>query len=62
MTKVVQMLEGICAVPSPPNFSQISSHSSFFKWSSEEGTSSGTGPIDYSSGGTVSDVRLSGPR
>jgi hypothetical protein len=60
MTKVVQMLEGICAVPSPPTSSQISSHSSFFKWSSEEGTS--TGMIDYPSEVTMSDVRLSGPR
>lgn len=60
MTRVVQMLEGLCAVPMPPICSQISSHSSFFKWSSGEATSSGL--IDYSSGVSASDVRLSGPR
>ncbi|KAL0010675.1 hypothetical protein SO802_005783 [Lithocarpus litseifolius] len=59
MTKVVQMLEGLSAVPSPPTFSQLSSHSSFYKWSSEEASSSGL--LDFSEV-LMSDVRLSGPR
>lgn len=60
MTKVVQMLEGLSAVPSPPVTSQISSHSSFFKWSSREGTSSGL--TDCCTDIAMSDVVLSGPR
>ncbi|GMY34038.1 G-type lectin S-receptor-like serine/threonine-protein kinase SD2-5 [Fagus crenata] len=59
MTKVVQMLEGISAVPSPPTAYQISTLSSFYKWSSEEGSSSGL--IDFTEV-LMSDVRLSGPR
>nr|GMC47065.1 G-type lectin S-receptor-like serine/threonine-protein kinase SD2-5 [Ipomoea batatas]GME19539.1 G-type lectin S-receptor-like serine/threonine-protein kinase SD2-5 [Ipomoea batatas] len=48
MTKVVQMLEGLCPV---------------FKSISEEGTSSGaSAPSDYNSNTYMSAVRLSGPR
>ncbi|XP_056167526.1 G-type lectin S-receptor-like serine/threonine-protein kinase SD2-5 isoform X2 [Syzygium oleosum] len=62
MTKVVQMLEGLCAIPHPPISSQFGSQTSlsFYKWSSEEGTS--TGPIDWSSDAFLSEVQLSGPR
>lgn len=63
MTKVVQMLEGLCPVPQPPTPSQLNSwvYSSFFKWSSEEGTSSGV-VIDDTSGAFLSEIQLSGPR
>lgn len=62
MTKVVQMLEGVCAVPQPPTSSQLGSrlYSSIFKSFSEEGTSSG--PSDCNSDAYLSAVRLSGPR
>uniref|UniRef100_A0A5B7BWU9 Receptor-like serine/threonine-protein kinase n=1 Tax=Davidia involucrata TaxID=16924 RepID=A0A5B7BWU9_DAVIN len=62
MTKVVQMLEGICAVPPPPTSSQMGSRlfPGFFKSTSEEGTSSG--PSDSNSDAHLSAVRLSGPR
>ncbi|XP_059658153.1 G-type lectin S-receptor-like serine/threonine-protein kinase SD2-5 [Cornus florida] len=62
MTRVVQMLEGICAVPTPPTSSQMGSrlYSNFFKSISGEGTSSG--PSDCNSDAYLSAVRLSGPR
>ncbi|XP_058195871.1 G-type lectin S-receptor-like serine/threonine-protein kinase SD2-5 [Rhododendron vialii] len=62
MSKVVQMLEGLCAVPEPPALVQMSSrlYSSFFKSSSEEGTSSGLSVMD--SVALLPDVELSGPR
>lgn len=62
MTKVVQMLEGLCHVPQPPTSSPISSrlYASFFKSTSEQGTSSG--PSDCNSDAYLSAVRLSGPR
>ncbi|CBI21046.3 unnamed protein product, partial [Vitis vinifera] len=62
MMKVVQMLEGLCAVPQPPTTSQMGSrfYSGFFKSISEEGTSSG--PSDCNSDAYLSAVRLSGPR
>lgn len=62
MTKVVQMLEGLCPVPPPPTSSQMGSRlsSNFFKSISEEGTSSG--PSDCNSDAYLSAVRLSGPR
>ncbi|KAF8025363.1 hypothetical protein BT93_F2261 [Corymbia citriodora subsp. variegata] len=66
MTKVVQMLEGLCSIPHPPIPSQFGSQTSlsFYKWSSEGGTS--TGPINWSSDAFQSEfqsgVRLSGPR
>lgn len=62
MSKVVQMLEGLCAVPEPPTSVQMTSrlYSSFFKSSSEEGTSSGL--TNISSFALLSEVELSGPR
>ncbi|KAK9281338.1 hypothetical protein L1049_004237 [Liquidambar formosana] len=62
MTKVVQMLEGICAVPHPPTSPHMSSYSrsSFFDWSSVEATL--LVPTDCNSGARMSDIRLSGPR
>ncbi|KAG6728042.1 hypothetical protein I3842_02G154100 [Carya illinoinensis] len=60
MTKVVQMLEGLCTVPLPPISSQVSSCSSFLKWSSDGATSSGL--VDSNSELAMSDIRLSGPR
>jgi hypothetical protein len=62
MTKVVHMLEGLSPVPLPPTSSPLGSrlYSSFFKSTSEEGTSSG--PSDCNSDAYLSAVRLSGPR
>ncbi|XP_062228755.1 G-type lectin S-receptor-like serine/threonine-protein kinase SD2-5 [Phragmites australis] len=62
MSKVVQMLEGVCDVPQPPVSSQIGHrlYANAFKSSSEEGTSSGMS--DYNSDALLSAVRLSGPR
>nr|XP_043607586.1 G-type lectin S-receptor-like serine/threonine-protein kinase SD2-5 [Erigeron canadensis] len=62
MTKVVQMLEGLCPVPTPPMASQTGSrlYTGLFKSVSEEGTSSG--PSDCNSDAYLSAVRLSGPR
>ncbi|KAG8656274.1 G-type lectin S-receptor-like serine/threonine-protein kinase SD2-5 isoform X2 [Manihot esculenta] len=62
MTKVVQMLEGLCDVPDPPISSQSASRSmsTFIKWNSKECSSSG--PVDDTSDAFLSDVRLSGPR
>ncbi|EXB40140.1 G-type lectin S-receptor-like serine/threonine-protein kinase SD2-5 [Morus notabilis] len=62
MTKVVQMLEGLCTVPNPPSSSPLGSRfsSGFLKSTSDEGTSSG--PSDYNSDAYLSAVRLSGPR
>ncbi|KAI3442158.1 Receptor-like serine/threonine-protein kinase [Psidium guajava] len=62
MTKVVQMLEGLCSVPMPPVSSPLGTRlfSSMFKSISGEGTSSG--PSDCNSDTHLSAVRLSGPR
>ncbi|XP_011039683.1 PREDICTED: G-type lectin S-receptor-like serine/threonine-protein kinase SD2-5 [Populus euphratica] len=62
MNKVVQMLEGLSPVPLPPTSSPLGCrfYSSFFKSTSEEGTSSG--PSDCNSDAYLSAVRLSGPR
>ncbi|XP_030548307.1 G-type lectin S-receptor-like serine/threonine-protein kinase SD2-5 isoform X2 [Rhodamnia argentea] len=62
MSKVVQMLEGVCLVPQPPTSSPLGSRflPSLFKSASEEGTSSG--PSDGNSDANLSAVRLSGPR
>ncbi|KAL5185112.1 G-type lectin S-receptor-like serine/threonine-protein kinase SD2-5 [Glycine soja] len=57
MTKVVQMLEGLCTVHKPPTCSVIGSR---FYSTSEVGTSSG--PSDCNSEANLSAVRLSGPR
>ncbi|KAK9923127.1 hypothetical protein M0R45_031560 [Rubus argutus] len=62
MTKVVQMLEGLCDLPPPPMYSpKSSSHLSFLQWSSKEASSS-AGLSDYCTEIPLSDVRLSGPR
>ncbi|KAL6982296.1 G-type lectin S-receptor-like serine/threonine-protein kinase SD2-5 [Sarracenia purpurea var. burkii] len=63
MTKVVQMLEGVCPVPPPPTASQMGSrlYSTFFKSISDEGGTS-SGPSDCNSDAYLSAVRLSGPR
>ncbi|XP_061376418.1 G-type lectin S-receptor-like serine/threonine-protein kinase SD2-5 [Gastrolobium bilobum] len=62
MTKVVQMLEGLCTVPKPPTCSPMASrlYSTLFKPTSEGGTSSG--PSDCTSDAYLSAVQLSGPR
>ncbi|KAK7410264.1 hypothetical protein VNO78_00905 [Psophocarpus tetragonolobus] len=62
MTRVVQMLEGLCTVPKPPNSSSLGSrlYATVFKSSSEGATSSG--PSDCNSDAYLSAVRLSGPR
>ncbi|GKU87272.1 hypothetical protein SLEP1_g1702 [Rubroshorea leprosula] len=62
MTKVVQMLEGLCPVPNPPMSSPLGSrlYSSFFKSFSEEANSSG--PSDCNSDNYLSAARLSGSR
>ncbi|KAJ0714247.1 putative protein kinase RLK-Pelle-SD-2b family [Helianthus annuus] len=60
MTKVVQMLEGLCPVPQPPVGGQTGFYSSLYKSFSELGTSSG--PSDGNSDAYISDMRLSGPR
>lgn len=62
MTKVVQMLEGLCPVPPPPTSTPVRARffSGMFNSSSEAGTSSA--PSDYNSDAYLSAVRLSGPR
>ncbi|KAF8369841.1 hypothetical protein HHK36_032136 [Tetracentron sinense] len=57
MTKVVQMLEGLCPVPLPPTTSHMGSRffSNFFKSISEEGTSSG--PSDCNSDAYLSAIQ-----
>ncbi|KAL2895964.1 G-type lectin S-receptor-like serine/threonine-protein kinase SD2-5 [Bienertia sinuspersici] len=66
MTKVVQMLEGICSVPHPPTSSLTGARlfSNFFKLTSNDGTATGSssGPSDCNSDAYQSAVRLSGPR
>ncbi|KAJ8534966.1 hypothetical protein K7X08_016694 [Anisodus acutangulus] len=59
MAKVVQMLEGLCPVPSPPTASQMGTRhfSGFLKSLSGDATSSSTSGDAY-----LSAVRLSGPR
>ncbi|KAI4380169.1 hypothetical protein MLD38_006389 [Melastoma candidum] len=63
MTRVVQMLEGLCHVPRPPVSSPLGGrlYGSFFKSTSEGGTTS-SGPSDYNSDAHLSAVQLSGPR
>ncbi|RDY14608.1 G-type lectin S-receptor-like serine/threonine-protein kinase SD2-5, partial [Mucuna pruriens] len=62
MTKVVQMLEGLCTVPNPPTCSVLGSRFSLSLLTpmSDGGTSSG--PSDCNSDAYLSAVRLSGPR
>lgn len=62
MTKVVQMLEGLCTLPPPPISPSVSGpHFSFLQWSSKDATSS-SGLSNYNSDILMSDIRLSGPR
>ncbi|XP_007023184.2 PREDICTED: G-type lectin S-receptor-like serine/threonine-protein kinase SD2-5 [Theobroma cacao] len=62
MTKVVQMLEGLCDVPQPPlsSLPGVRAYSGCLKWSSDGCSSSGQ--TEYNSDAYLSDVRLSGPR
>ncbi|PNX87833.1 G-type lectin S-receptor-like serine/threonine-protein kinase, partial [Trifolium pratense] len=64
MTKVVQMLEGLCAVPIPPTSSYLGSrlYATAFKSSSEGGNSSAPSDGNSNSDAYLSAVRLSGPR
>jgi serine/threonine protein kinase len=66
MTKVVQMLEGLCNVPIPPTSSYLGSrlYATAFKSSSEGGNSSAPsdGNSNSNSDAYLSAVRLSGPR
>ncbi|KAJ1379207.1 putative serine/threonine-protein kinase [Sesbania bispinosa] len=56
MTKVVQMLEGLCPVPDPPSLSHSTTYSAFLKISGEATSSS------FYSNVPLSCVQLSGPR
>ncbi|KAG5048414.1 hypothetical protein JHK85_009517 [Glycine max] len=58
MTRVVQMLEGICIVPKPPTSSSLGSrlYATMFKSSSEEGATS-SAPSDCNSDAYLSAVR-----
>ncbi|KAK7271178.1 hypothetical protein RJT34_26857 [Clitoria ternatea] len=60
MTKVAQMLEGLCPVPDPPSLAQSGTYSAFMKMSSGEATSSGQ--ASFYSNVPLSCVQLSGPR
>ncbi|XP_014501398.1 G-type lectin S-receptor-like serine/threonine-protein kinase SD2-5 [Vigna radiata var. radiata] len=60
MSKVSQMLEGLCVVPDPPSLSQAGTYSAFMKLSSGEATSSGQ--ASFFSNVPMSCVQLSGPR
>ncbi|KAG4944973.1 hypothetical protein AAZX31_15G007500 [Glycine max] len=60
MTKVAQMLDGLCPVPDPPSLSQSGTYSAFMKLSSGEATSSGQ--ASFFSNVPMSCVQLSGPR
>ncbi|KAJ6807765.1 G-type lectin S-receptor-like serine/threonine-protein kinase SD2-5 [Iris pallida] len=64
MSKVVQMLEGVCYVPQPPMSPQIGFrlYANLLKSISDEGSSSTSGPSDSNSDALLSAVRLSGPR
>ncbi|KAF7843259.1 G-type lectin S-receptor-like serine/threonine-protein kinase SD2-5 [Senna tora] len=63
MTKVVQMLEGVCPAPDPPSSatsSTFGSYAAFLKMSSGEASSSGQ--ASFYSNVPMSCVQLSGPR
>ncbi|CAJ1973715.1 unnamed protein product [Sphenostylis stenocarpa] len=62
MSRVVQMLEGICIVPNPPTSSFLGSrlYATVMKSTSDGATSSA--PSDCNSDAYLSAVRLSGPR
>lgn len=63
MAKVVQMLEGVTAVPHPPASSPLGSrlHPNLFRITSDEGTST-SGTTDRNDDSYLSDVQLSCPR
>ncbi|AES68152.1 G-type lectin S-receptor-like Serine/Threonine-kinase SD2-5 [Medicago truncatula] len=60
MSKVVQMLEGLCLVNDPPSLLQSSTYSAYLKMSSGEASSSGQ--ASFYSNVPLSCVQLSGPR
>lgn len=60
MSKVAQMLEGLCHIPDPPSLLHSSTFSAFLKMSSGEATSSGQ--ASFFSNVPLSCVQLSGPR
>ncbi|KAL3736783.1 hypothetical protein ACJRO7_025680 [Eucalyptus globulus] len=62
MTKVVQMLEGLCVIPHPPIPSQFGPQTSlsFYQWGKEDGTA--VEIINRGSDAYLSEVQLSGPR
>lgn len=60
MSKVAQMLEGLCTVTDPPSLSQSTTYSAFLKMSSGEASSSGQ--ASFYSNVPLSCVQLSGPR
>ncbi|XP_027095717.2 G-type lectin S-receptor-like serine/threonine-protein kinase SD2-5 [Coffea arabica] len=64
MTKVVQMLEGICPVPPPPCCSQLGSqrYAVFFRSMSNEGAGASPGPRMSNDDAHLSATSLSGPR
>lgn len=67
MSRVVQMLEGVCPIPQPPMSSPMGTrlYPSFFKLhmsDSESGTGTSSIPSDHTSDANLSAVRLSGPR
>ncbi|KAK7325250.1 hypothetical protein VNO77_29409 [Canavalia gladiata] len=61
MTKVAQMLEGLCPVTDPPSLSQSGTYSSFMKMSSS-GEATSSGQASFFSNVPLSCVQLSGPR
>ncbi|KAL1353234.1 hypothetical protein AAHE18_06G223700 [Arachis hypogaea] len=65
MSKVVQMLEGLCTVPKPPSrFSPLGSniHSIPFSMSTSEAGTSSSAPSDTNTEAFLRGVQLSGPR
>ncbi|MED6139422.1 G-type lectin S-receptor-like serine/threonine-protein kinase SD2-5, partial [Stylosanthes scabra] len=63
MTKVVQMLEGLCTVPKPPTSSaNLGSRLFTNVFNLSEGGTTSSGPSDCNSDAYLSAVRLSGPR
>ncbi|CDP05434.1 unnamed protein product [Coffea canephora] len=64
MTKVVQMLEGICPVPPPPRCSQLGSqrYAVFFRSMSNEGAGASPGPRMSNDDAHLLATSLSGPR
>ncbi|KAF1886242.1 hypothetical protein Lal_00045472 [Lupinus albus] len=61
MTKVTQMLEGLCPVPDPPSLSHSATYSAFLKMTSS-GEATSSGQASFYSNVPLSCVQLSGPR